>query len=275
MKELENMKRDMERLFHEFSEPRQRFAWPRAVQSGFVPSIDLYDRKGEIVVKVELPGLDKKDIELTITKDTLAIKGEAKRPEEIKDEDYYLAEIVRAEVGQFGALDVAPHELGRVELRRVAGQPLDREPRALGPEVRLHGPTLMRGQPVPDQGNPTPAKLALQVGQELHQGGIIVAARASCKTQPAAPEIPPERHGDGDGELLPVEGVDQDGGFAAGRPRATDRRPLGDATLVLEDDPAAEFSRFFFTADQRVEIHCRTASSFRSLARRAGRCSDQ
>ena len=39
-----------------------------------------------------------------------------------------LAEIVGAEVGQFGALDVAPHELGRVELRRVAGQALDREP---------------------------------------------------------------------------------------------------------------------------------------------------
>jgi hypothetical protein len=43
----------------------------------------------------------------------------------------------------------------------------------------------------------------------------------------------------------------------------------------LEDDPAAEVSRFFFITDQRVETHCLTASSFRSLARRAGRWSDQ
>jgi hypothetical protein len=186
-----------------------------------------------------------------------------------------LAEIVRAEVGQFGALDAAPHELGRVELRRVAGQPLDREPRALGPQVRLHGPTLMRRQPVPDQDDTATAKLSLQVGQELDKRDVVVAAGSRLEAQPAPLEIPPECHGDGNGEFLPVEGVDQDGGFATGRPRAADRRPLGDAALVLEDKPGAAAASVFFTAGQRVVFQDSIAASFRSRARVAGRCKVQ
>jgi len=37
--------------------------------------------------------------------------------------------------------------------------------------------------------------------------------------------------------LLPVERMDQDGRFAAGRPGATDRRPLGDPAFILEGNP--------------------------------------
>jgi hypothetical protein len=87
-----------------------------------------------------------------------------------------------------------------------------------------------------------------------------------------APEVPPERHGHGDGELLPIEGMDQDRRFAAWRPGAADRRPLGDPTFVLEDDPGAATPSVFFTAGQRAVIQCWIAASFRSLARLAGRC---
>jgi len=186
-----------------------------------------------------------------------------------------LPKIVRAEVGELAALDIAPHELGRVEVRRIAGQALDREPGALSAQVRLHGPTLMRGQAIPDQDDAAPPKLPLEVVQEFDEGHVIVTARSRLKEQTTATEIPPERHGDGDGELLPIERVDQDGGFAPGRPRATDRRSLGDATLVLEDDPGAAAASVFFTAGQRVLIQCWIAASFRSLARLAGRCSVQ
>ena len=75
------------------------------------------------------------------------------------------AEIVRAEVGEFAALHIAPHELGRVELRRIAGQALDREPGALSAQVCLHGYTSMRRQAIPDQDDSATAKLSLQVGQ--------------------------------------------------------------------------------------------------------------
>jgi hypothetical protein len=182
-----------------------------------------------------------------------------------------LAEVIRAEVGQFGALDVPPDEFGRIELRRVAGQALDREPRALRPQVRLHNPALMRRQPIPDQDDATPAERALQVGQERDEGDVVIAAGVGFEAQPTPLEIPPECHGDGDGEFLPVEGVDQDGGLAPGRPRAADRRPLGDAALVFEDDPGAAAPSVFFTAGQRVVFQRSIAASSRSRARVAGR----
>lgn len=186
-----------------------------------------------------------------------------------------LSEIVGAEVGELAALDVAPDELGRIEVRRIAGQALDSEPGALSAQVRLHGSTLMRGQAIPDQCDAPTAKLPLEVVQEFDEGRVVVTARSRLEEETTATEVPPERHGHGDGELLPVEGVDQDWGFAAGRPRAPDRRPLRDAALVLEDDPGAAAPSVFFTAGQRAVIQCRIAASLRSLARLAGRCNVQ
>lgn len=186
-----------------------------------------------------------------------------------------LPELVGAEVGELAPLDVAPHELGRVEVRRVAGQALDREPGALSAQVRLHGATLMRRQAIPDQRAAATAKLPLQVVQEFDEGHVVVTARSRLEEETTAPEVPPERHGHGDGELLPIEGVDQNWGFAPWRPRAADRGPLRDAALVLEDDPGAAAPSVFFTAGQRVVIQCWIAASFRSLARLAGRCNVQ
>ena len=96
MKEIDEMRRERERLFEEFFEPARRRRWwggrPSA-EGVIVPNIELYDRKNEIVLRAEIPGVEKKDIDLTITENALTIKGEIKRQEEVKDEDYYAAEI--------------------------------------------------------------------------------------------------------------------------------------------------------------------------------------
>lgn len=95
LKELEEMRKDMDRLFEEFFSPitRRRRSWLKPEMGVIVPNIEMYDRKNEIVVKAELPGVAKENIDLTITKDSLTLKGEAKKEEEIKEEDYYAAEI--------------------------------------------------------------------------------------------------------------------------------------------------------------------------------------
>ncbi len=94
LKELEDMRKDMDRLFEEFFSPitRRRRGWLKPEMGIIVPNIEMYDRKDEIVVKAELPGVAKEDIDLTITKDSLTLKGEVKREEEIKEEDYYACE---------------------------------------------------------------------------------------------------------------------------------------------------------------------------------------
>ena len=196
-------------------------------------------------------------------------------PQARADRPLYLAEVVRAEVGQFAPLDVAPHEFRRIEIRRVARQALDGEPRALRLQVRRHGVALVRGQAIPDKNEPTTTELALEFVQEADEGDVVVAPGPRLEDQVTAAPVPAERQGDGEGELRPVEGMDQDGGFAAWRPRAADGRPLRDAALVLEDDPGAAAPSVFFTAGQRVVIQCRTAVSFRSFARLAGRCGVQ
>jgi HSP20 family protein len=95
MKEFENMRRDMERVFENTLDPfGSRSRWiPKISDHGVVvPKVDMYDRKNEIVVKAELPGVKKDDVEVTITKESLTIKGETKREKEVKEEDYYCTE---------------------------------------------------------------------------------------------------------------------------------------------------------------------------------------
>jgi HSP20 family protein len=57
-----------------------------------MPVVDIYEDKDVVVVKAELPGLSKEDISVQIADSTLTIKGEKKREEEIKEEDYYCCE---------------------------------------------------------------------------------------------------------------------------------------------------------------------------------------
>ena len=56
------------------------------------PALDLYEEKDDIVVKAELPGIDKDNIEVNITDHQLTIKGKKKKEEETKEENYYRAE---------------------------------------------------------------------------------------------------------------------------------------------------------------------------------------
>ena len=56
----------------------------------FSPSIDIMDSGKEVVVTAELPGVDENNIDISITKDTLTIKGEKKADKEEKGKDFHL-----------------------------------------------------------------------------------------------------------------------------------------------------------------------------------------
>jgi HSP20 family protein len=84
---------EMDRWFEHF---RRRFPsplwrgepWPLEPVK-FAPALDVYEKGNEVVVKAELPGLSKDDIEVNLTESTLTVKGEKKQEEEIKHQDYY------------------------------------------------------------------------------------------------------------------------------------------------------------------------------------------
>jgi hypothetical protein len=107
----------------------------------------------------------------------------------------------------------------------------------LTPQVFLHDPALVRGQAVPHQDDPVAPKVAARLLEEDDQAFRVVAARAGLEIQTASLPIPAIGDRCHDRDFVPVEGVDQDRRLAARRPGSADRRSLGDAAFVLEDNP--------------------------------------
>jgi HSP20 family protein len=62
--------------------------------SMFNPNIDVADNGKEIRITVELPGMDENDIDLSVTRDTLTIRGEKKDEKEEKNASYHRMERV-------------------------------------------------------------------------------------------------------------------------------------------------------------------------------------
>jgi HSP20 family protein len=56
------------------------------------PSIDIFTEGDNVVVKAELPGMKKEDIDVSLTEDTITISGEKKKEEKIEKKDYYSCE---------------------------------------------------------------------------------------------------------------------------------------------------------------------------------------
>lgn len=87
--ELTSLRKEMDRLWNRaFGEA----APGRVFETAWQPSADIAETAENITVKAELPGLEPKDIEVTLSGDLLTIKGEKKKEEEKKDEKYYCAE---------------------------------------------------------------------------------------------------------------------------------------------------------------------------------------
>ena len=62
---------------------------------GKSPSVDVIDRDDAVIVKAELPGVDKKDIDVSVTSNTVTIKGSTSHEEKEEKGDYYRCEISR------------------------------------------------------------------------------------------------------------------------------------------------------------------------------------
>jgi HSP20 family protein len=97
IKRLEEMRAEMARLWGE--------AWPfgpwttaaplrRLVPAptAWAPRVDAFEKDGQIVVKAELPGMKREEIEVAFEEGDLVVKGERKAESEIKEEDYYRLE---------------------------------------------------------------------------------------------------------------------------------------------------------------------------------------
>ena len=88
--DFDRMRREMERVWDTFLEGDVRKESKK--DSVWLPSVDVSETKNDVVVKAELPGMDPKDIEVTLSDGHLMIKGQKKHEKEEKDEDYHFVE---------------------------------------------------------------------------------------------------------------------------------------------------------------------------------------
>jgi HSP20 family protein len=89
-REFEKMKWDMDRFWDSFLEGGLR----RKTEEGgeWLPFLDVAETKNELVVKAEIPGMDPKDIDISLSDGVLTIKGEKRQEKEEKEADYHLVE---------------------------------------------------------------------------------------------------------------------------------------------------------------------------------------
>lgn len=90
-KDVISLRDEIDRLFEDFfpirsSERRDLFS------DVLSPAIDIYETKDDVVIKAEIPGINKEDIKINIVDNSLIIEGEKKQEKEVKDENYYRVE---------------------------------------------------------------------------------------------------------------------------------------------------------------------------------------
>ena len=88
-RDLVSLQERMNRLFDESLSRREDQPLGMTTWS---PAVDIYETENAIVLKAELPGLTKENIELSIHDGVLTLKGERKFEKEVKEENYHRIE---------------------------------------------------------------------------------------------------------------------------------------------------------------------------------------
>ncbi len=89
---LISFQREMNRLFDDFFSGFDSSFLATTRASVFTPSINIKEDKDNLTVSAELPGMDEKDIEITMSENTVKISGEKKEETEKNKDNYHYVE---------------------------------------------------------------------------------------------------------------------------------------------------------------------------------------
>ncbi len=86
-----NMQREINRMFDSFfrGAPADDDAF---VASDWIPAVDIAEHENEYLVKLELPGVSKEDVKITMQNNILTVRGEKKKEKESKSSSYHRVE---------------------------------------------------------------------------------------------------------------------------------------------------------------------------------------
>lgn len=109
--DLGGLRRSMDRVFDELL-----LRAPRRTPKEWEPAIEMFETNTEVIVRAELPNIDPKKVDITVTEGTVTLKGETKHEEEQKDRNYYYREIL---YGAFTRTLKLPTEVKGTEAKAV------------------------------------------------------------------------------------------------------------------------------------------------------------
>ncbi|MFO0945522.1 MAG: Hsp20/alpha crystallin family protein [Planctomycetota bacterium] len=91
---LERMRWEMDQAFDRFLGDLWPSKGPFAewMEGAWAPSLDVKETDDEIVVRAEIPGVDPKDLEITLSGDTLTLAGKKEEKTEKKEENFHHTE---------------------------------------------------------------------------------------------------------------------------------------------------------------------------------------
>ena len=168
-RDLRSLQEEVNRLFS--SNLSRSFADEGIARGAWMPSVDIYENKDQIVLEAELPGMNREDFELSIENNVLTLRGERRFEKKDETDNYHRVE--RA-YGTFtrsftlpqtvsgdgasaeyknGVLRVVLHKREEVKARRIeikgesadAGEPKTIEAKAEGQKSSAKGQTMSAG----------------------------------------------------------------------------------------------------------------------------------
>ena len=90
-REMVSLRERMNDFFDDFFFPMPKEDTARSMW-GWNPKVDVYEEDDHIVLKAELPGVDKKDIDVNVSNGVLTVKGERSIDNEVKEKNYFRKE---------------------------------------------------------------------------------------------------------------------------------------------------------------------------------------
>lgn len=88
-REFNTLQDRMNRLFRDsYSEGREE----GLITTAFAPAVDVYEDEHNVTLKIEVPGIEEKDIDVRIENNTLTVRGERKFEKDEKEENYLRVE---------------------------------------------------------------------------------------------------------------------------------------------------------------------------------------
>lgn len=87
MHDMMSLRDAMDRLFDD------AFTRPISLSGvSAMPAIDMYQTKDDLIVKATMPGVKAEDVDITVTGETLTLRGEFKQEDEKEDTSYHIRE---------------------------------------------------------------------------------------------------------------------------------------------------------------------------------------